>query len=325
MEKMHISWPSRRRPTKRMKIPMRDEISVPLVPECSACMIESLKILIPLLAYEETEQYNLYSLAFSRLSEGFSKRLDPIEISVSLYRELYDRVGVKDPYSTLKKQSIEAAKKALPPIDNLVSRLEGPEKLRAALATSIAGNVIDFNTAGHDPKLDNLQGVFEEILQSGFAIDDSSMLWESLTTRKGKMLFLGDNAGETIFDIPLVRLANDLGWDVTYIVKMRPMVNDAVEEDVRGTEIEKIATIRNTGAWAHGVPKKWVSDEFLGLVAESDLVISKGQANIETFPEIQREFSVETYYVLRGKCPHISAAIGATKGQNVVLRRPASE
>ncbi|MFX1264796.1 MAG: DUF89 domain-containing protein, partial [Promethearchaeota archaeon] len=307
-----------------MKIPMPDEISVPLVPECSACMIESLKILIPLLAAEEKEQYNLYSLAFSRLSEGFSKQLDPIEISVSLYRELYDKVGVKDPYSALKKQSIKAAKRVVPTIEKLISGLEGPEKLRAALAASIAGNVIDFNTAGHDPDLNNLRGVFEGIFQSGFAIDDSSLLWESLTTRKGKMLFLGDNAGETLFDIPLVRLVTDLGWDVTYVVKMRPMVNDAVEEDVRGTEMEKLVTIRNTGAWAHGVPKKWVSDEFLRLVEESNLAISKGQANIETFPEIQREFSVETYYLLRGKCPHISAAVGATKGQNVVLRRPAS-
>jgi uncharacterized protein with ATP-grasp and redox domains len=139
------------------------------------------------------------------------------------------------------------------------------------------------------------------------------------------MLFLGDNAGETLFDIPLVRLMTDLSWNVTYIVKMRAMVNDAVEEDVRGTEIEKLAAIRDTGAWAHGVPKKWVSDEFLRLVEDSDMVISKGQANIETFPEIQREFSVETYYILRGKCPHISAAVGVTKGQNVVLRRPASE
>jgi len=288
-------------------------------------MIESLKILIPLLATEEKEQYDLYSLAFSRLAEGFSRQLEPIEISVSLYRELYDQAGVRDPYSTLKKQSIEAAKKVVPAIDKIVSELEGPEKLRAALAASIAGNVIDFNTAGHDPNLNDLRGMFEEILQSGFAIDDSSLLWESLTTRKGKMLFLGDNAGETLFDIPLVRLVADLGWAVTYVVKMRPMVNDAVEEDVRGTEIEELATISNTGAWAHGVPKKWVSDEFLWLVADSDLVISKGQANIETFPEIQRDSSVETYYVLRGKCPHISAAVGATKGQNVVLRRPASE
>ncbi|MFX0045228.1 MAG: ARMT1-like domain-containing protein, partial [Candidatus Hermodarchaeota archaeon] len=211
---------------------MPDEISVPLVPECSACMIESLKILIPLLAAEEKEQHNLYSLAFSRLSEGFSKQLDPIEISVSLYRELYDKVGVKDPYSALKKQSIKAAKRVVPTIEKLISGLEGPEKLRAALAASIAGNVIDFNTAGHDPDLNNLRGVFEGIFQSGFAIDDSSLLWESLTTRKGKMLFLGDNAGETLFDIPLVRLVTDLGWDVTYVVKMRPMVNDAVEEDV---------------------------------------------------------------------------------------------
>jgi uncharacterized protein with ATP-grasp and redox domains len=58
------------------------------------------------------------------------------------------------------------------------------------------------------------------------------------------------------------------------------------------------------------------------LVEKSDLVISKGQANIETFPEIQREKEVETYYITRAKCPHISQAVGAKKGDSVVLRRP---
>lgn len=100
------------------------------------------------------------------------------------------------------------------------------------------------------------------------------------------------------------------------------MVNDAVEEDVRGSEIEDLATIADTGAWAHGVPKEWVSEDFLELVGDSDMVISKGQANIETFPEIQQEYDVETYYLLRGKCAHISAAIAVQKGDNVVLRRP---
>ncbi len=301
---------------------MTDTISVPLVPECSACIIDSLKTLIPLLSSDERERYELYSLAFERLAYGFSKRLEPITISVMLYRELYDRMGVRDPYSKLKKESIEAAQRVIPTIEEAISKLEGHDRLRAALSAAIAGNVIDFNTAGHEFNLNELQATFEQILQDGFTIDHSSDLWQSLTSRTGHLMFLGDNAGETFFDIPLVRLATELGWKVTYVVKGRPMVNDAVEDDVRGSEIEDIATIADTGAWAHGVPREWVSEYFLELVGDSDIVISKGQANIETFPEIQQEYAVETYYVMRGKCSHISAAIGVQKGDNVVLRRP---
>ena len=111
-------------------------------------------------------------------------------------------------------------------------------------------------------------------------------------------------------------------WESTFAVKGRAMINDATEDDVRGTEIESLATIINSGAWAHGVPARFVSKEFLQLMAKSDIVISKGQANIETVPEIQQKTGVETYYITKAKCSHISQAIGAKRGNNVVLRRP---
>ncbi|TFG94884.1 DUF89 family protein, partial [Candidatus Thorarchaeota archaeon] len=160
------------------------------------------------------------------------------------------------------------------------------------------------------------------IQMEGFAIDDSMQLWQSLQARTGKLLFLADNAGEHILDIPLLRLLKDIGWSVTYVVKGQAMVNDVTREEVRGTEIESLVNIADSGAWAHGVPLQMVSKEFLKLVSENDLVISKGQANIETFPEIQRETNIETYYITRAKCPHISKAIGAKKGDSVILKQP---
>lgn len=135
------------------------------------------------------------------------------------------------------------------------------------------------------------------------------------------LTYLADNAGETYFDIPFLKFAKEMGWTINFVVKARAMVNDATEEDVMGSGIEEFAEVSNTGAWALGVPKKWVSRQFLELVARSQLVISKGQANVETFPEIQSESGVETYYVLKAKCPHIAQALDAKKGDNIVLRR----
>ncbi len=301
---------------------MTHRIEVPLVPECSACIIHSLSTLIPLLTDNENDRFKLFALAYSRLATGFKKKTDPATLSIELYREIYEISGVKDPYRELKAQSIEAAKKALPAVEGIVLGFSGYERLRAALAASIAGNVIDFNTAGHEANLSELEETFTQVMDEGFDLDDSRHLWQTLVTRKGNLLFIADNAGENLFDIPLLRLLVKLEWRVTYVVKGGPMINDATEEDVRGTEIEKLADITNTGAWAHGVPRRWVSKEFLKMVDSSDLVFSKGQANIETFPEIQRETNVETYYILKGKCPHISQAIGAKKGDNIVLRRP---
>ena len=301
---------------------MSNNIEVPLIPECSACIVNSLKTLIPLLTQDEERQYSLFNLAYKRISEGYAKNLTPIMLSVTLYQELYEREGIEDPYREIKQRSNEAALSALPIIEKKIGVFQGMEKFQACLAASITGNVIDFNTAEHSPDLDSLVDVFEEIQGDGFALDDSDHLWESLNFRTGKLLFLADNAGEVILDIPLLRFLKELGWDTTFVVKGKAMINDATIEDIEGTEVEGLATITNSGAWAHGVPVEFVSKEFLRLVKDSDLVISKGQANIETVPEIQQITGVETYYITKAKCSHISQAIGASRGDNVVLRRP---
>ncbi len=300
---------------------MSDDIIVPLIPDCSACIVNSLKILIPLLTQDERKQFELFNLSYKRISEGYAKNLTPIILSVTLYQELYEREGVEDPYKEIKLRSKEAALKALPAIEKRIEQFHGRQQFQASLAASITGNVIDFNTAEHAPDLDSLVKVFDEILKDGFTLDDSEHLWNSLRSRRGKLLFIADNAGEVILDIPLLRILKELGWETTYVVRGKAMVNDATTEDIQGTEIEELATIADSGAWAHGVPKEFVSKEFLDLFEESDLVISKGQANIETVPEMQQMFGVETYYITKAKCSHISRAIGAKRGDNVILRR----
>ncbi len=301
-----------------------NRIRVPLIPDCSTCILNTLQTLIPLLSNNEQKQFELFSYAYKILSEGFSKRLEPAPLSIRLYQELYNKAGVDDPYLEIKRMSNDAAKKALPIILEHIETLEKYDKLRAAIAAAIVGNVIDFNTAGHEPELQKLSSLFFNILERGFAIDNSKQLWFTINGAPGIVVYLADNAGETYFDIPLLHILHEHGWKITYVVKGKAMANDATREDVEGIEIERISRIADTGAWAHGVPLQWVSDEFIKLIEQADLVISKGQANIETFPEIQENIGVETYYITRAKCPHISEILGAKKGDNVILQRPST-
>jgi len=300
---------------------MSDIIEVPLIPDCSACIVNSLKTMIPLLTEDEARRFHLFNLAYRRISEGYAKNLTPIILSVSLYQELYSEGDIDDPYREIKQRSTSAALKALPIVEKKMDKYEGRDYFRACIAASITGNVIDFNTSEHTPDLDKLVDVFDEVIKQGFALDDSDHLWETLRSKKGNVMFLADNAGEVILDIPLLRFIRDSGWDITFVVKGKAMINDVTREDVRGTEIEELSTVIDSGGWAHGVPKQFVSSEFIKLFGESDLVISKGQANIETVPEIQAQTCVETYYITKAKCSHISQAINAKKGDNVVIRR----
>jgi uncharacterized protein with ATP-grasp and redox domains len=235
-----------------------------------------MKTLIPLLTQNKEKQFELSNLVYKRLSEGYAKNLSPLILSVTIHQELYESQGVENPYNEIKRLSKEAAQSALPQIEKRIETFLGRDRFLACLAASITGNVIDFNVGEHKPDLDALVDVFEAIRLEGFALDDSDLLWESLNSRTGKLLFLADNAGEVILDIPLLRLLKELDWVITFVVKGRAMINDATLEDVQGTEIEDLTTIRDSGAWAHGVPIEFVSEEFLTLMKDSDLVISKG-------------------------------------------------
>ncbi len=298
------------------------EIDVPLIPECSACIVQSLQTLISNLTEDKDQQFALYSHALRRLSEGYEKRVRPHPLSVSIYQELYERgEATGDPYHDIKVASNLAAAKALPSIQSVVEQYQGYQRLRAAVMASIAGNLIDFNTAAHKPQLDELEDDFLRMLKEGFSPDDSRELYELIVDSDGRVVYLADNVGETLLDIPVLRFLAAHGWKTTYVVKGKAMVNDATRDDVVGTEIEQLAEIADTGAWAHGVPRGLVSDEFMDTVQSADLVISKGQANIETFPEIQDQMGVETFYITRAKCSHIAQAVGTHKGANVVLYR----
>ena len=298
-------------------------IRVHLIPECSACIVHSINRLIPLLTSNPDEQAATLRFVYRSLAAGYASRTDPLPLSIGIYQGLYERFHVTDPYRELKEQSTTAALKALPKIEKRLSSLHGYSRLRAVLAACIAGNMIDFNTAGHEPVLEGLAWAFEEILSHGFDIDHTSDLWQSLTKHAGSIAILADNAGEAILDIPLLRFLRDLDWDVFYVVKGRPMINDATREDISGTEIDSLAHVIDSGAWAHGVPRDLVSDEFLESIKTMDLILSKGQANIESFPEIQDALHLETFYITRAKCAHIARMIGARKGDNVVLHRHA--
>ena len=54
------------------------------------------------------------------------------------------------------------------------------------------------------------------------------------------MLYLGDNAGETVFDRVLIET---LERPVTYVVKGGPVINDAVREDALAAGLGEVATI----------------------------------------------------------------------------------
>lgn len=232
------------------------------------------------------------------------------ELGTNVHRIVKRVTGNTDPYNQLKQKSNYMALELYPKLETIVENSEDP--LLAAAKIAIAGNVIDFG-----PKVDiNLEKEIEDVLSNELAINDIDQLKESILGSR-KVLYLADNAGETIFDRILLEELLKQDVEVTYAVKDAPILNDATFQDAETAGITKIASVISIGTDCMGMLFRKCSTKFLKEFENSNFVISKGQGNYESLNDIQHK---EVFFLLKVKCPIIAEDIGVETGSAILKR-----
>jgi uncharacterized protein with ATP-grasp and redox domains len=127
------------------------------------------------------------------------------------------------------------------------------------------------------------------------------------------VLYLADNAGETVFDRLLSEVLN---VPVIYAVKGGPILNDATREDALSAGLGQVAEIVETGVDAPGTILSRCSEEFRQIYDEAEMVIAKGQANYETLSEQ----GSKVFLLLQTKCPVIARDVGVAI-ESIVLKQ----
>jgi uncharacterized protein with ATP-grasp and redox domains len=230
----------------------------------------------------------------------------PPEIADRVHRIVRQEVGDGDPYREAKGASTRQALGLYPRLKSLLAEADDP--LETAVRLSIAGNIIDFGPVQEY----DLWGTVERVLAQPFAVDDGPAFREALAGT-GRVLYLADNAGETVFDRLLIET---LDVPVTYAVKGGPILNDATREDALAAGLDQVAEVVSTGSDAPGTALGRCSAEFRELYDGADLVIAKGQANYETLSEE----GARVFFLLQTKCPVIARDVGVPVG-SIVLKR----
>jgi uncharacterized protein with ATP-grasp and redox domains len=234
----------------------------------------------------------------------------PPEIADQVHRIVRQMVGNGDPYRAAKETSTSHALALYLRLKTLVAEASDP--LDVAVRLSIAGNIIDL---GPNLKYDLWETVEQTLIQP-FAIDDRSAFRGALTQAR-RVLYLADNAGETVFDRVLIET---LHTPVSYAVKGGPVLNDATLEDALAAGVDSAAQIVSTGSDAPGTVLQSCSQEFRQLYKEADLVIAKGQANYETLSAN----GARTFFLLQAKCPIIADDVGVPVG-SIILKQGRNE
>ncbi len=195
-----------------------------------------------------------------------------------------------DPYKNVKIENNNQALSMLPELEHLVQ--QSGDHFITALRLAIAGNIIDF--AASD-KFD-LQATIGKSLLSEFAIDHSEQLRAKIKNANA-ILYLGVNAGEIVFDKLFIRTINHPG--LTFAVRGAPVINDATMEDAEYVGMPSVANVISNGFDAPSTVPEKSSRKFKEYFQKADLIISKGQGNLEELIPLNDN---RIFFLLMVKC-----------------------
>lgn len=226
-----------------------------------------------------------------------------------LHKHLKYLTNNSDPYKKAKQQSNDLILGMYLSLKLQVKKSATPWE--TALRMAIAGNIIDFAVT----EKYNISETINEVLNSEFAIDDSKLLLNELKEAK-TVLYLGDNNGEIVLDKLFIETINHP--NLIYAVRDVPIINDATLEDAIYVGLDKIVTVISNGYDAPSTLLDKCSDEFLDIYNKADVIISKGQGNLEG---LQNNTTGNIYFLLMVKCDVIAESLKVKKGDFVIKKK----
>lgn len=236
----------------------------------------------------------------------------PPHMGKIIHRIVRDTTGNTDPYCEVKRRFNDAAARLYPYVKERVR--ESTDPFEAAVRVSIAGNIIDFGKTC-DINEETVRVAVDESLVYPINRRAVQRLRNDIA-RAPDILYLGDNAGEIVFDRVLIE---ELPLNkVTFVVRGGPTINDATMIDAVETGMAGLVNVIDNGSDAPGTILDDCSAEFALRFQSAGLVIAKGQGNYETLSTAGRDVC----YLLLVKCSVIAADLGCDVGSLIVGTGP---
>lgn len=277
-------------------------------PECIACIEGQSKRVCEAIHANETLAHSIVTYVETALKDA-DFTLSPPVIAAPLYEEMAKLANTHDLYEMQKQHASEQAENYLPFLHETIEQSADP--FIAALKTAVVGNVIDLAAEVSFDLHDAITSVFH----TPFAHDDTDALRDVLSASKS-ILYIGDNAGEHLFDALAIRFFQKLYPDIaiTYMVRGNPIINDVTLKEAKEAGIDKICTLINSGVPTPGFVYELASCEAQKLFDTTDLIIAKGMGNYECMTPLRRS---NICFLLKVKCSVVAHSLGRNIGDIV--------
>jgi len=269
--------------------------------ECVRCIInQSVKVADAINADEDLSK-RLFATV-ETMSRDFSFQLSPPEVASDVYEKMAFLAQKEDLYDEVKTLSTQKAQAFVPLLNKKLAISKN--KLLTATKIAVAGNVIDLAAAVEFDLAEELNKIFH----TEFTHSDFNAFEKELSKVK-KVLILGDNVGEHVFDYLFIEVLQELypQIDFIYMVRGTPIINDVTMKEARQIGFDKICRLVDSGVNTPGFVYARANREAQKIFDEVDLVISKGMGNYECLSPSHRK---NICFLLKVKCDVVAASLG---------------
>lgn len=202
------------------------------------------------------------------------------------------------PLDRFRQEKAESNRFVLERMEDIRSRIARAEDpVLAGLQFAILGNYLDFSALRGQVSFDKLSDMLDQALNMELDQEVYRTFRRQLGEGK-KLLYLTDNAGEIGFD----RLfAEEIAkahpqLDITFCVRGDIAINDATRLDAEAVGIP--FRVIDNGNNIPGTQLDRLGEEARQALAESDVILAKGMANVETMAGC----GYNVYYAFLVKC-----------------------
>ncbi len=275
--------------------------------ECIPCFVRQGLEALREVCGDETEIKRVLKQVLIAVA-AFDTALSPPEMGRVIHSIIRCEIGHADPYCAIKQRSTQEALRVMPEVRERIEQSTQPFYM--AVRFAIAGNILDYALASLWSE-DQLSQTLAKA--ESFPVDEFMMAQlEQAINQAETILWLADNAGETVFDRLLIERLS--GKRIIYAVKQSPVINDAIRQDAIEAGLEPYVELIDNGTDAPGTILPLCSSTFCEAFDRADVVIAKGQANFETLNEVERD----VFFLTQIKCAVIAHHYGYKVGDWLV-------
>ena len=276
-------------------------------PECFCCNIRQTQEAVETAKNDHTLIWKVSQRVCQEYASAHPE-WTPAFMTTVAHRIAQEMVGIEDIFLAQKRYYNRLALALYPQLKNYVEKSEN--RLETALRIAIAGNIIDLGVYREI----HVEEILYQIEHTPWGIYDWNEFQADLSS-SNILVYVGDNAGEVVFDRVFIEEINQ-GRQIYYIVKEKPISNDALREDAIEAGIDKVATILTTGQGEIGIDVDRSPIEVQELWKKADCILSKGQGNFETLSDRNENI----YFLLKAKCLPVSRELNVKQG-DLILKK----